>query len=248
MHYYKRNLGDYAKKAGRLSMLQHGAYNLLIDACYDRERFPTREEAIHWTWASTREEIEAVEFVLSRFFELQDDVYVQSRIQQEIDDYRQKAEKNRRIAHERETKRKEKSTNRARTVNEAPPNQEPITTNHEPLTTNHYYKSESSGEDSPPPRVPYKKIVDLYHELLPMCPRVVKLTDTRKGYIKQRWREDLETLEQWENYLRYVGESDFLTGRAQPSNGKPPFVADLEWLTRPSNIVKVAEGKYHRSK
>ena len=41
MHYYKRNLGDYAKKAGRLSMLEHGSYTLLIDACYDRERFPT---------------------------------------------------------------------------------------------------------------------------------------------------------------------------------------------------------------
>ena len=46
MHYYKRNLGDYAKKAGRLSMLQHGSYTLLIDACYDREQFPTLEEAI----------------------------------------------------------------------------------------------------------------------------------------------------------------------------------------------------------
>ena len=37
MHYYKRNIGDYHKKAGRLSMIEHGAYTLLIDACYDRE-------------------------------------------------------------------------------------------------------------------------------------------------------------------------------------------------------------------
>jgi uncharacterized protein YdaU (DUF1376 family) len=46
MHYYKRNLGDYAKKTGRLTMLQHGAYTLLIDSCYDREKFPTLEQAI----------------------------------------------------------------------------------------------------------------------------------------------------------------------------------------------------------
>ena len=35
--------------------------------CYDRESFPTRDEAIDWVWASTSEEIEAVEFVLRRF-------------------------------------------------------------------------------------------------------------------------------------------------------------------------------------
>ena len=64
MHYYKRNIGDYHRKAGRLSILQHGVYTLLIDGCYDRECFPTKEDAVDWCWASTTEEIEAVEFVL----------------------------------------------------------------------------------------------------------------------------------------------------------------------------------------
>ena len=73
MHYYKRNIGDYAKKAGRLSMLQHGSYTLLIDACYDREAFPTIEEAIEWTWASSDLEVEAVKFVLGRFFTIDKD-------------------------------------------------------------------------------------------------------------------------------------------------------------------------------
>jgi len=54
MHYFKRNIGDYHKKAGRLSMLEHGAYTLLMDACYDRERFPTMDEAIDWCWAGRR--------------------------------------------------------------------------------------------------------------------------------------------------------------------------------------------------
>lgn len=134
MHYYKRNLGDYAKKAGRLSMLQHGSYTLLIDACYDREQFPTYDEAIEWTWASTTEEIEAVAFVLRKFFELQDGVYVQNRIKEEIDEYHAKAEKNKKIAIERETKRKEKSTVRAPDDNESSPNHKPITNNHKPIT------------------------------------------------------------------------------------------------------------------
>jgi uncharacterized protein YdaU (DUF1376 family) len=137
MHYYKRNLGDYAKKAGRLTMLQHGAYNLLIDACYDREEFPTLEQAIEWTWSITNEEIEAVKFVLSRFFKLdKDGQYVQDRILQELLEYHQKADKNKQIAVEREAKRKRNSTNRVQDVNEPSPNHKPITNNHKPLTIN----------------------------------------------------------------------------------------------------------------
>ena len=115
MHYYKRNIGDYAKKAGRLSMLEHGAYTLLIDACYDRERFPTEAEAIEWTWARSEEEIAAVKFILSRFFVLNDGVYVQDRIREEISKYHENATKNARIAKEREEKRRK----RERVVHEA---------------------------------------------------------------------------------------------------------------------------------
>lgn len=132
MHYYKRNLGDYAKKTGRLSMLEHGAYTLLIDACYDRERFPTMAEAVSWCWARSADEIAAVEFVLDRFFTKDGDMYVQARIQEEIAKYHQNAQINSRIATEREAKR----TKRAQTVNEPstlehepPPNQEPRTKN-----------------------------------------------------------------------------------------------------------------------
>jgi uncharacterized protein YdaU (DUF1376 family) len=133
VHYYKRNLGDYAKKAGRLTMLQHGAYTLLIDSCYDRELFPTLDQALEWTWASTEAEVEAVKFVLSRFFTIdKDGCYVQDRILQELLEYHAKADTNKRIAIERETKRKEKSTNREQVVDETPPNHKPITINQEP--------------------------------------------------------------------------------------------------------------------
>lgn len=148
MHYYKRNLGDYAKKAGRLTMLQHGSYTLLIDACYDREDFPTLEEAIEWTWASTEEEVAAVKFVLARFFSLSSDgKYVQARILEEILTYHKNAETNRKIALARESKRRENktvrekkstnratdSTNRTQDVNEAPPNHKPLTISKEKI-------------------------------------------------------------------------------------------------------------------
>jgi uncharacterized protein YdaU (DUF1376 family) len=135
LHYYKRNLGDYAKKCGRLTMLQHGAYTILIDSCYDREVFPTLEQAIEWTWASTESEIEAVKFVLNRFFKLDSEGhYVQDRILCELLEYHAKADTNKRIAIERETKRKEKSTKREQDVDESPPNHKPITNNHKPIT------------------------------------------------------------------------------------------------------------------
>src|SRR5688572_5533921 len=73
MHYYRKNIGDYNKRAGRLSLLQNGVYERLRDACLEREQFPTKTEAMEWTWASTAAEIEAVEFILSRFFTLGDD-------------------------------------------------------------------------------------------------------------------------------------------------------------------------------
>jgi uncharacterized protein YdaU (DUF1376 family) len=145
MHYYKRNLGDYAKKAGRLSMLQHGAYTLLIDACYDREQFPTLDEAIDWTWASTDAEVEAVKFVLSKFFTLEGGVYVQKRIQEEITEYHKTAENNKRIAKQREEAKRrrtqaaheacEKQHEACTKQHETPPNHKPLTTNQEPLTS-----------------------------------------------------------------------------------------------------------------
>lgn len=137
MHYYKKNIGDYYKKTGRLSMLEHGAYTLLIDACYDRERFPTLDDALDWTWARSDEEVAAVKYVLGKFFDLVDGFYVQSRIQDELDKYKENSSINKRIAIEREEKRRAKKheacTDGLRCGNEPPPNQEPITNNQEPI-------------------------------------------------------------------------------------------------------------------
>jgi uncharacterized protein YdaU (DUF1376 family) len=137
MNYYKRHIGDYHKKAGRLSMLEHGAYTLLLDACYDREKFPTRDEAIDWCWARSTEEIAAVEFVLSKFFTLEGGVHVQSTISENITQYHENALKNKQIAIEREEarrlKREQAVHDQARTVHESPPNHKPLTNNHKPL-------------------------------------------------------------------------------------------------------------------
>lgn len=108
--------------------------------------------------------------------------------------------------------------------------------------------SDSPSGKSDRAGVPFRQIVDAYHELLPMLPRVEKLTKVRQGLIRQRWLEDLPTLVHWRNYFKYVAQSNFLIGKAPPQGDKPPFRADLEWLCRPSNFTKVAEKKYHHGR
>jgi len=94
---------------------------------------------------------------------------------------------------------------------------------------------------------PHDKIINLYHETLPMCPPVRMWNKTRRGYLKQRWKENKkhQALDWWKQYFEHIKQSEFLTGRTVGREGKPPFLADLEWLVRPNNFVKVIEGKYH---
>ncbi len=102
----------------------------------------------------------------------------------------------------------------------------------------------------PPPKreqIPFQKIVDLYHKILPMMPVVKKLTDSRRGYIRQRWQTgDIQGLDEWEQYFKMVATSKFLTGQCEAQAGKRPFMANLEWITRPNNFVNIWEWKYHR--
>ena len=117
-----------------------------------------------------------------------------------------------------------------------------VINHHEPLGTT---TLDVSGK---PPTCPHQKIIEIYDKTLPECPRVRIWNETRKGYLRSRWREssDRQSLDWWKKYFEYINQSDFLTGRTNGSNGKPPFIADLEWLIKPNNFAKIIEGKYHR--
>lgn len=93
--------------------------------------------------------------------------------------------------------------------------------------------------------VPYQAIIDLYHEKLSGLPKVAKLTSKRKSQIRQRWSTDIGTIEQWGFFFDHVADSDFLMGKKPPTNGRPAFRADIEWLTNETNFTKIAENKYH---
>jgi hypothetical protein len=89
--------------------------------------------------------------------------------------------------------------------------------------------------------IPRKKIVNLYHGILPELPTVKAWTDRRQKTLKARWNEDKkrQDLEWWKKYFKYVKESLFLMGQ------KEDFRADIDFLISPK-LLNVIEGKYHR--
>jgi len=95
------------------------------------------------------------------------------------------------------------------------------------------------------PSCPHKKIIELYHKILPELPKVKKWHSTRQKLLQARWQEDKtqQSLKFWEYFFHKVRKSDFLMGKVVTNNGRC-FKADLEWLIRPTNFTKVLEGRY----
>lgn len=88
---------------------------------------------------------------------------------------------------------------------------------------------------------PHQQIIALYHEVLPMCPRVRDWTPARATQLRARWNESKErqNIDYWKRFFEYVRGCDFLVGKTHK-----PFFADLEWLIRSANFTKIREGKY----
>lgn len=106
---------------------------------------------------------------------------------------------------------------------------------------------------------PVDDLIALYHQAMPDNPRVKVATQARRAAIKSRWREAsrltckpfgyqsrADGLTAWRAFFETCGESAFLTGRAEARPGKPPFMADIDFLMSPAAFAKVLENKYHR--
>lgn len=108
MNFWKRHIGDFAKACGHLSQGQVGAYDSLLDWLYGNEKpLPANKEALYRIGrATTKAERDNVDSVLAEFFTLTDSGYVQSRASEEIAKANAQADTNRRIAEEREAKKR----------------------------------------------------------------------------------------------------------------------------------------------
>lgn len=87
MNYYRRYVGDYLRDTARLSVLEHGAYSLLLDHYY-AEELPiplSMTEVYTMVRAMTSEDRAAVNKVLSRYFTKKSDGYHNARADHEIE-------------------------------------------------------------------------------------------------------------------------------------------------------------------
>lgn len=85
MNFYKHHIGDYAKKTVHLSLLEHGAYLLMLHAYYGTEK-PLPVEALYRiTHAHTKAERAAVDSVAAQFWKKTDAGLVNGRAFEELE-------------------------------------------------------------------------------------------------------------------------------------------------------------------
>ncbi len=272
MNHYPRHIGDWIRDTAHLSEVEECIYSRMIDQYYSREKpLPADPVAVcRLVRAGSKEARKAVQVVLAEFFEQSNEGWRQKRCDSELQRYAERSAKAAKSAAVRwgGSNSDGNANADANAFNEhveriANQNQEPVT--NKTLSTPTGVEV-PGGENLPPGTSPSDRpkkaipdcdhvgVVAAYHAALPMCPQVIEWNATRRGYLQARWREKGAALN-WQSqadgvayftrYFDHVRESKFLTGRANGRPGQPPFIADLEWLVRPTNFAKVVEGKYH---
>lgn len=276
MNFYKHHLGDYAQATAHLSFVEDAAYSRLIRKYYANEKpIPSDVKAAQrLVGARTKEEREAVETVLNEFFTLQEDGWHNKRCDSEIAQANAQAETNRRIAEEREARKRalreaqeqhepqhDQSTNREtnRPTNRQPSqtpdtrHQTPSSSIPEVLRTSTDRQAESA-EDGPIP-CPQAEVLKLWATLMPELQQPVRWSGARATILRSRWREEAiahawqskdDGLRFFAQLLRWCRRSDFLMGRGHARTpGQAPFALTLPWLLKAENFAKVQEGNYH---
>jgi uncharacterized protein YdaU (DUF1376 family) len=141
MNYYKFNIGDYAAATRHLTMLEHGAYRLLLDFYYTSESLLPADLKVvaRKAGARSKEEVQAVETVVKEFFTLTENGWSHTRCDAEIRIFQSKIETNRVVGRLGGRPKKETHTvsennpEITHTVSENNP-EITLTNNHKPIT------------------------------------------------------------------------------------------------------------------
>jgi uncharacterized protein YdaU (DUF1376 family) len=138
MHYYKFNIADYRKDTGHLSTIEHGIYRQLIDWYYlDEQPIPEETQVVIRRLRLGFDEVKFLQNVLSDFFVLGKTGYKHKRIEVEIKDYHEQAEKNKNNGKLGGRPKKTQSViSGLPDESQNNPNQEPRTNNHKPIKEN----------------------------------------------------------------------------------------------------------------
>ncbi|WP_427034297.1 DNA replication protein [Escherichia coli] len=110
--------------------------------------------------------------------------------------------------------------------------------------------------DKKKPSVSCQDVVDAYHEILPEAPKIRALNDKRKNQIRTFWRKagvitrQLDghgfTMQDWRNYLNYVGENCRWMFEERPNHqrGTVWHKKGFDFLLNDNTYLKVREGEH----
>ena len=134
MHYYKFNIADYRKDTGHLSTIEHGIFRQLIDWYYlDEQPIPLETQVLTRRLRLGSPDLIYLENVLSDFFQKTAKGYVHKRIEFEIREYHEQAEKNKANGKRGGRPKKTQSViSGLPDENQNNPNHKPLTINQEP--------------------------------------------------------------------------------------------------------------------
>ena len=242
MHYYKFNIGDYARSTRHLSNEEDLAYRRLIDMYYENEA-PIPLET-QWVARRIRVAADVVEIVLQDMFERTEDGWKHARCEADIADYHKSAQRNRENG-----KRggRPKSVGKKPTENpvgsQSDASGNPVvtlTTNHKPLTTNQdILSNESMPETDVSDGFDPKDVVEVWNEVALKLgkPKVRDLTPERRQLLKARMAQ--YALDDFVVVFNNIERSPFLRG----DHGWRGCTFD--WVFKKSNFQKILEGNYN---
>jgi uncharacterized protein YdaU (DUF1376 family) len=166
MHYFKFHISDYYANTSHLSDDADLCYRRLLDYYYLNDGLlPDLKMLAKKIKFAKKEDI--VLEILDEFFTLENGIYTHQRADKELFEYKEKANTNKRIAQEREEKKRKNKeqtgeqvvhdscTVGEQVVHDSPPNHKPLTINQEPLTNNQEpilktTPAQSQAIDAPP--------------------------------------------------------------------------------------------------
>jgi uncharacterized protein YdaU (DUF1376 family) len=145
MHYYQHNIKTFNSATRFLTRVERSLYRDLIELYYDTEQplVSDKERLQRLVIANSEEEKNALDFVLSEFFTLEDDGFHHEYCDLEIEKYKKQHEakslagkasaaKRKQPLKRSPSKKNSSSTGVQQSFNECSTNQEPITNNQEP--------------------------------------------------------------------------------------------------------------------
>jgi len=249
--YMQLYVADYLGDTYFLTTEEHGAYLLLI-MTYWQSGKPIHKSNLARASRLNDERWTNVERTLNRFFEEDEDGYwIHYRIEDDLKKVTSKSIKASKAGKASAAKRAKEAIESKEESNECSTDdqqEKDSVLNHTEAEAN----TEAEAIDQKNSKTPSSRstirpqdVVDLFHEILPELPTVIKITKTRASHIKARSREDLKDLDTWRWYFNKVRESKFLMGMAGSYGDRRPFMATLDWLIKEANAVKVAEDRYN---